>query len=449
MYALINKKYMSLSREMEFHADAVAASVSGSKPLGSALRRIEIAAAGYDITIQKCDDFFRQNKVSANIYPHQVSVLQQLAKDYKLPLENNVPVVSEAFTNSHKLSRVNFKDQWASHPATEDRVMHLEKLAVEAELVKESAWQLFSNQEQLQQSLTNKIYANAQVPADAAKLDEAEFENKLAADIYKSTLPGAYNGFYDNRQVALPAADFAFEATLPDKTGFEQIFTADNAHLIKKINASVQDIELVKAIQDKRIDIRVFEFDGKKYNQKATAEVITKLEADLNEMKTRLEVLDARAIQFFYAKAKQKSEEEAAALKLSYTSYFDLQKMADEYLKCIDNMMLPLQQMFSEQGLSIEKVRNVIDALKEMHEPKFKNELKVWMDKGAFQKEAVFFAKVNDYLQASYAYFHDTGFFENELSGLNDIVNQSWSAISGFVFDRFKSVLESQLKLLN
>lgn len=449
LYGIINKKYMSLSREMEFHADAVAASVSGSKPLGSALRRIEMASAGYDIAIQKCDEFFRQNKVSKNIYPHQVSVLQQLAREYKLPLENEVPVVSEEFTRSNKLSRVNFKDQWASHPSTEDRTAHLEQLAVEAVLFNEPAWKIFSNKEQLQQILTDKVYANATVPADAAKLDENEFDNKLAADISENILPEAYNGFYDNRQITLPGADFSFKKPIPGDTPFDEIFNTGNALLSKKINATVQDIELVKAIQEKRIDTRVFEFDGKKYNQKETAVVLAMLETDLNAMKEKLESLDVAAIQFFYEKAKRKSESDAAVLEESYVAYFALRKQADEYMKCIDNMMLPLQQMFSQQGLTIETVRSVICVLKDVHEPAFKKQLQTWADEGALQKDLVLLEKVNTYLQANYAYFHETGFFETEISALNDIVNQSWGAITGFVFENIKSILEKQLSLLN
>jgi Zn-dependent protease with chaperone function len=45
MYGVINKNYMSLSREMEFHADAVAASVSGSENLITALKKLEISDA--------------------------------------------------------------------------------------------------------------------------------------------------------------------------------------------------------------------------------------------------------------------------------------------------------------------------------------------------------------------------------------------------------------------
>src|SRR5690606_38074555 len=42
MYGFLNKKYSGLSLQMEYHADAVAASVSGSESLVTALRRLEL-----------------------------------------------------------------------------------------------------------------------------------------------------------------------------------------------------------------------------------------------------------------------------------------------------------------------------------------------------------------------------------------------------------------------
>lgn len=176
MYGLINKNYMRLSREMEFHADAVAASVSGSKSLVTALRRVELANSGYNIALQKCDDLFREKKISSNIYQNQTTVLLHLAEEFKLPLQHGLPVVNDDFIQSNNLSRVNFKDQWASHPTTEDREDHLNQLAVEAEVLPDSAWVLFTNREELENSLTRKVYENVEMPADIVTVEGKEFE---------------------------------------------------------------------------------------------------------------------------------------------------------------------------------------------------------------------------------------------------------------------------------
>src|SRR5690349_15261900 len=77
MYGVINKNYLSLSREMEFHADCVAASVAGGNNLSSALKRVELGNTCYNITLQKCDEIYKEKQVSKNIYRNQVVVLNE------------------------------------------------------------------------------------------------------------------------------------------------------------------------------------------------------------------------------------------------------------------------------------------------------------------------------------------------------------------------------------
>jgi Peptidase family M48 len=188
VYGVINKSYMRLSREMEFHADAVAASVTGSQSLVTALRRIELANAGYNIALQKCDELFREKKMSNNIYQNHRAVLKQLADEFKLTIEHEIPVVNDKFLSENNASRVNFKDQWASHPATNDRVEHLNKLGVAAALITEPAWVLFENKDDLQLRLTQKIYENVVKDKEVVTIGVHEFEEKLYADIKQYSL---------------------------------------------------------------------------------------------------------------------------------------------------------------------------------------------------------------------------------------------------------------------
>jgi hypothetical protein len=193
---------MRLSREMKFHADSVAASVSGSQSLVTALHGLELANAGYTIVL-KCDDLLKQKKVSNNIYQNQKAVMKELASEFKLSMENDIPVVSENVASENNSSRINFKDQWASHPAIEERVEHLNNLSIDAEVLKAPAWVIFDGQDELQSRLTQKMYELAIKEKDVVTIGSSEFDEKLNADLKKSSLPDEYNGFYDNRQLAL------------------------------------------------------------------------------------------------------------------------------------------------------------------------------------------------------------------------------------------------------
>jgi Zn-dependent protease with chaperone function len=443
VYTVINKNYMRLSREMEFHADAVAASVSGTEPMVTALRRVELAGSGYSIALQKCDDLFRDKKKSQNIYKNQKAVLQQLADEFKLPLEQGLPVVNNEFLQSNNLSRVNFKDQWASHPTMNDREKHLRELAIPTEILKEPAWIIFSNREQLETQLTAKIYEPAPGQQEAALVDEKVFEEKMQGDIQRFTLPALYNGFYDSRQVSVDAgtqAELLSGTALPK---FEELFTSQQVALPKKVAALNADIELLKAIAAKQVQAKTFDFDGVKYNNSEATTVATQLEKELKTMQAQLDELDASVIGFFYDKAGKDSHE----LKANYNNYFSDRRRADQFLSQINEMLASLQPLYIGK-VSGEQVNVIIDELKSNYEQVFKNNLQAWLQQGAFDNDPAVKKNAELFVAGNYRYFTGTEFINRQLHELNDICSESWMGVSNYLFGQFKSILEKQLELI-
>jgi Zn-dependent protease with chaperone function len=158
VYAVVNVRYMSLSRQMEFHADSIAASVSGGNHLVTSLRRIEVANHCYNNLLDHHDNWFKENLKSQNFYPCHSRIMTDYAEDFNIPLKNNLPQV-EASTFSHfNKNRVSIKDQWASHPSTDDRENHLNTLNLQTATIHDPAWLIFDNFEKLQKEMTAKIY---------------------------------------------------------------------------------------------------------------------------------------------------------------------------------------------------------------------------------------------------------------------------------------------------
>lgn len=449
MYGLINKSYMSLSREMEFHADAVAASVSGSKSLITALRRIELADAGYNIALQKCDDLFKEKKVSNNIYQNHKTVLNHLADEYKLTKEHGLPVVTAEFVHSNNTSRVNFKDQWASHPSTEDREKHLQQLSVEAEIITEPAWALFRDKEQLQLQLTQKVYENATIDKkDIVIVDDSEFEAKLQGDIKQYTLPDQYNGFYDNRLIEVPAVEDEKDVlkAIAGITTFEEIFSAENSTLYKKIKSATADLEVVNAIANKNIRAKTFDFDGKKYKNDEAPSIAEIIEKELKQQQEELKNIDKKAISFFMDKAEEKGSKED--LDSKYKDYFNFRRKADNYLAQINKMLESLGPVYSGQTIPIEQINRMITTLKETHEPEWKKSLTEWISLGVHNDNSNEKEKIQKFISSDYVYFNGTSFFDAELTELNELCNTSWNAINAWLFNQFKSILQTQLRLV-
>jgi Zn-dependent protease with chaperone function len=72
MYSFVNIRHMALSREMEFHADEVAAHIAGSLALEESLLRIELASSSYNNVLSFYDHKISKNQSSKNIYKRTI-----------------------------------------------------------------------------------------------------------------------------------------------------------------------------------------------------------------------------------------------------------------------------------------------------------------------------------------------------------------------------------------
>lgn len=444
LYGVINKSYMSLSREMEFHADAVAGSVSGTQSPVSALRRLDIAHAAYTVSLRKCDEWLKDNKITKNIYPNHSFVMRRLAGEHNLPLENGLPVITAAFMASNKSSRINYKDQWASHPTTDEREAHLQQWNVNAAVNTESAWVLFADREQWQERLTAKIYEGVSVPADASAANEEEFEKTMTEEQQQFSYASQYNGFYDNRQVTVLEPDQLVAAT-DAGTRFNTLFTPEHAALFKQQKVNENDLAVVKAISEKKIQTKTFDFDGARFRQTDAPEIANRLEAEQKELEEKIMALDTLAVQYFLGLAAAKGEEES--LKEGYVKYFEWRKKADLFLQRINDMFALLGPIYGGQRMQVEDIKSLINQVKRDHEPEVKRSMNYWMEQGVFASDPVLQQRVGKFVSANYVYFGKSSFFEVELKELHAVCNSSWGTLQEFLFHRFKAITALQLRL--
>ena len=89
-YELVNRNYLGLSRQMEFHADAVAAYVSGGNHLISSLRRLEAADICYNRVIAYYNSWVPENLKADNFYQCHTEVMQHFSRDFKIPYQNGL-----------------------------------------------------------------------------------------------------------------------------------------------------------------------------------------------------------------------------------------------------------------------------------------------------------------------------------------------------------------------
>jgi len=441
MYTYINKNYLGLSREMEFHADAVAASVSGGNNVISALSRIEVADNCYATALNEANDRLKENKIAKNIFADHRVIFRSMATEYHLPVKEGLPEISYHFVQSFSGSRINYKNQWASHPTLEERKSHLDTLGINATPDDTPAWSLFQDPETLQEHLTGRLYHTVTVKDGSQHYDGTEFEAWYRAKRQMAALPAIYKGFYDRRLITIKDWDPATINEPAPVTSMDELFNEETGQLQSAINNNQKDLELVKAIKDKRIDVTSFDFDGVKVNSTDADTVITQLEKDLAAQESRQQSLDRSAFLYFLHHTQEKER-----LRKSYVDYQALGLQYDEYHTLVTKTMKTISPFYSDT-LSLEQVNAIVATLKTKYEPALKEAFKSFIDKGLIHKEAPggLYDRIGNFSAKDYHYFVDEHFMNNELDELRELAVAVTEDLHRTRFSHYKNMLEQQL----
>ncbi|MHA4846679.1 M48 family metalloprotease [Flavitalea antarctica] len=450
MYALINKNYMGLSREMEFHADAVAAGVSGSDSLITALRRLDLADASYNMVLSKYGEFFKEKLVANNMYQDHQTVMHLIAKEHRLEIKDNIAVINDSFLRDQVQNRVNFKDQWASHPPVSERTKQLAKLNIVAEQNHGSAWSLFTDRHLIQQELTKKIYDGVPIPEEATIVDAATFQTKYLRDQEAYRLPSVFNGFFDDREISVfnVGEITSRKNTIHSFAEWSQLFDNDNLSLPKKIAGLKSDIAILENICLGNIRVNSFDFDGRKYKARESAEIKTKLTEELKTAEDKLSDLDKQMLRCFYEFALQHCEQAAADCEDQLRKYDLLRYEATAFLNQVNGTIELIAPFYSDENLTHEMVNGIVTELKSVKEPAFKNALGQWLQVCDFSENPSLKQKAQSFIEKDYHYFIDNSFMNNELEEYNFLLREIWVVVSNHKFQHFKKLLNDSITFM-
>ncbi|MEO6733603.1 MAG: M48 family metallopeptidase [Ferruginibacter sp.] len=450
MYSLINKNYMGLSREMEFHADAVAASVSGSSNLISALQKLEISDVCYQTVLQKADDLVGEKTRLQNIYGNHDVVMEAYAQHNGLAVQNRTPLADEDFFKKFQYNKINIKNQWASHPPREERNMHLHQLNILADSDARPAWVIFNNAEELQQKLSDVVYRL--VPAEQLHqhMNAVAFKEKYQEDIETYSLPKEYNGYYDDSQMNELNLDMVFggaEGTVPNKNNFAALFADEWIELIKKQAGDQQDVEILKAITEKRIKVKTFDYDGDKMAKVEAPTLLEQLQATVAHQQKQIQQHEEAIAVFFYNAALANSNEAATTLKEKYTAHFGLKKSLETFINSGRQVLDLLSPLLGGETVSIENAEKMAKGLR-AESSTLKPMVKKWLTEGIYRTNVVLQTKIENFVEADYRYFSGTSFFDTELGTINQLVNETPGLLAVAQYKSFKELLLYQLKLV-
>ncbi|WP_053002611.1 M48 family metallopeptidase [Kordia jejudonensis] len=194
----------ALSREMEFQADLVAVSLTGSDALIHALYKLQIADEAYANAISVTNSQLGAQKAVKDLYVLQSNYIEKMRQILDDPTYGISPEVPSFNAASHRIftkRKYNPPQMWATHPADNDRENNAKKTYIHAEIDNRSSWDLFSNPTQLREDMTASLIQTAKVKIEATNTDEesiaaqnkANFDWSFLAPKYHSAFYGRYS----------------------------------------------------------------------------------------------------------------------------------------------------------------------------------------------------------------------------------------------------------------
>ncbi|MFM2388003.1 MAG: hypothetical protein RL660_2760 [Bacteroidota bacterium] len=298
LYEIVNKSYFALSREMEFHADEIAASVTGYKPLSTSLLRLGLAEAAYNSVLGFYNRKISDNLVTSNFYSDHKTAIDLLAQENKLEYINGLPHVAIEEQSKYDKSKLVITNQWASHPSTNDRIARLAATGYEHSATTiELANDVFADITATQQQLTQKIFEPVVYSGDVQFLSQDKFREKYIEEIAASSFPKVFNGYYDNKNpVEINAEDLKASST---SNTIEQLYSDEKVDWVYSAVALENDIAVLNGIANKTYPTKSFDYDGVKYRRRDAASLAQELSATLEDVNDKIAQNDKHIYCYF------------------------------------------------------------------------------------------------------------------------------------------------------
>ncbi len=381
VYEVVNVSYMGLSREMEYHADEVAANVTGSKPLITSLLRLELAEFSYNTVLEYYNGKIKEAVTTQNLYPQHRFVMNFLASENDLPMENNFAKVGLDQSSRYNKSKLVLTNQWASHPSIKDRVERLEMYdAIKTEEDGKSALGLFSNIESIQDGITTKLFSTVTYAKPVNQLDEEGFNKDFTNNYRLNSFDKIFLGYYDNKNPSV--VEVKPGEVVKEGTSFKTLFNDANTETVYTYIGVENDLAILKQIAEGKTGIKSFDYDGMKYDSYDTYPLISFLEGESKRLKGSISENDKMIYLYFNDRANKVNKVDEWIK--SYKAFINYEKEFEGKFEHFTNMVK--ETMFIQLQTPINVILDNFESLEET-EGAFKTRVRHVLDSEIFQPD--------------------------------------------------------------
>ncbi|MCE7055887.1 M48 family metalloprotease [Algoriphagus sp. AGSA1] len=432
MYSVVNKNFMALSREMEFHADEIAANVTGGDPLADSFSKFGPASYALQDVFNYYDGELQYNRIPKNIYTNHRFVMNFLASQKR-----------EGFVNIQ--SDLVVKDQWASHPSDEDRIQRLKLLGIPTKNQDSApASSCFTAIADLEALLTSKLLSNFTLTGEVEAIREEKFEEDYQRTYLKFSFPKIFNGYYDYRNPS--PLDKETAITEKEFGSFEKLFSSEVVSWVSQLVTSESDLATVSQIADGSYVIKSFDYRGKRYKKSEARSVMKLIKERIATLKNQLAIHDQKIFSFFAHRERELHK--PPLLEGYYAGLVNLDKEQSENQKLISELNARLE--FTSYNTPFVKIKSNFREIKK-DEAKLKEKINSLLEDNRFEKllSAELVGIFEQYISKEWEYFGNEIYYQDNLNLLLNSLEGFSNLQSMMGFMMKKGMLEYQESLLD
>ncbi len=259
VFSIVVIAQRALSREMEFQADLVAVSLTGSDALIHALHKLNAADEAWDRALSFAESEAREGHAITDIFVIQKLIIQRLREILNDQDYGQIPPLPEVDAANHRLFKAAMATpprMWATHPENSAREENAKQTYIAAEVDDRAAWNLFHHARSLRERMSEHLID----PSDLSKTELKDTLAKLKTQFNKAYFARRFQGAYLGRSITRYTTEssqlYGDYAALQDVDAeLDQLYQESLSDDLDKLRVLYEEKSHLEGIQQKTLHV--------------------------------------------------------------------------------------------------------------------------------------------------------------------------------------------------
>ncbi len=297
LFTIVVLAERALSREMEFNADLVAVSLSGSDAIVNGLYKLEAADTAWDQAVQYGAETLHEGKSVADIFEIQKYFVQKIGVVLDNPQYGNPPVIDNA--PDHRIFKKHLAappKMWATHPSGFEREENAKRVYIHAPQDERSAWILFKDPQAIKQVITKHLFRGVDVAGkEVVEISTEHALQEIDKKYHKVFYDPKYRGLYLKQSLTrdVRSVDDLYAITFTDleiAQKLKDLYPASLKTDLELYESKKEELIMLQALYDKHWDAPdgAIRHEGRELKRKDLPLVIDQLKKQVNDHQHQL-----------------------------------------------------------------------------------------------------------------------------------------------------------------